>query len=87
MDTARKAGVRAHSRLIDDAVDLLVAAGVGVLTSFVVNGWPDMIATLGAYAGSHREKLGARLAEQALDNGRRLRRLAETPGRVTGRFS
>lgn len=87
VDAARKVGVRAHSRLVDDAIDLLLAAGVGALTSFVVNGWPDMIATLAAYAGSRKEQIGARLAKQALDGSRRLKHLAETPGRVTGRFS
>ncbi|MEV6349436.1 hypothetical protein [Actinoplanes sp. NPDC051851] len=87
VDAARNVGVRTHARLIDDGIDLLVAAGFGVLTSFVVNGWPDMIATLAAYAGSHREKLGTSVAKQALDNNRRLRQLAETPGRVTGHFA
>ncbi|XVU25971.1 hypothetical protein ACQPZJ_02620 [Actinoplanes sp. CA-054009] len=87
VDAARNAGVRAHSRLIDDAIDLLLAAGVGTLTSFVVNGWPDMVATLVSYVGSRKEQLGARVAKQAFDNNRRLKHLAETPGRVTGRFT
>ncbi|MEU4215065.1 hypothetical protein [Actinoplanes sp. NPDC026623] len=87
VDAARSAGVRAHSRLVDDAIDLLLAAGVGALTSFVVNGWPDMITTLATYAGSRKEQIGARVAKQVLDSNRRLKRLAETPGRVTGRFS
>lgn len=86
VDAARSAGVRAHSRLVDDAIDLLVAAGVGALTSFVVNGWPDMLTTLASYAGSRKEQLGARVANQVLDSSRRLKHLAETPGRVTGRF-
>jgi hypothetical protein len=87
VDAARNAGVRAHSRLVDDGIDLLLAAGVGALTSFVVNGWPDMVATLAAYAGSRKEQLGARVAKQVFDSNRRLRHLAETPGRVTGRFT
>ena len=87
VDAARNAGVRAHSRLVDDAIDLLLAAGVGALTSFVVNGWPDMLTTLASYAGSRKEQLGARVAKQVLDSNRRLKHLAETPGRVTGRFS
>lgn len=87
VDAARTVGIRTHARLIDDGIDLLMAAGVGVLTSFVVNGWPEMIATLAAYAGSHREKLGARVAKKTLDNNRRLRQLAETPGRVTAHFT
>jgi hypothetical protein len=87
VDAARSAGVRAHSRLVDDAIDLLLAAGVGALTSFVVNGWPDMITTLATYAASRKEQLGARVGKHVLDSNRRLKRLAETPGRVTGRFS
>jgi hypothetical protein len=86
VDAARKAGVRAHPRLIDDAVDLLLAAGVGVLTSFVVNGWPDMVTTLASYVGSRKEQLGARVAKQVLDSNRRLKNMAEMPGRVTGQF-
>jgi hypothetical protein len=87
VDAARSAGVRAHSRLVDDAIDLLLAAGVGALTSFVVNGWPDMLTTLASYAGSRNEQLGARVAKQVLDSNRRLKHMAETPGRVTGRFT
>ena len=87
VDAARNAGVRAHSRLVDDAIDLLLAAGVGVLTSFVVNGWPDMLTTLASYVGSRKEQIGTRVAKQALDSNRRLKHLAETPGRVTGRFA
>ncbi|GAA2574561.1 hypothetical protein GCM10010435_57710 [Winogradskya consettensis] len=87
VDAARNAGVRAHSRLVDDGIDLLLAAGVGALTSFVVNGWPDMVTTLATYAGSRKEQLGARVAKQVFDSNRRLRHLAETPGRVTGRFA
>jgi hypothetical protein len=86
VDAARKAGVRAHSRLVDDGVDLVLATGVGALSSFVVNGWPDMVITLAAYAGSRSERFGARATQPILDGRRRLRHLAETPGRITGRF-
>jgi len=88
LDTAVDAArIRAHSRLVDDAIDLLLAAGVGVLTSFVVNGWPVMLTTLASYVGSRKEQIGTRVAKQALDSNRRLKHLAETPGRVTGRFA
>nr|MDT0662448.1 hypothetical protein [Micromonospora sp. DSM 115978] len=86
VDAARKVGVRTHSRLIDEAVDVLVATGVGALSSFVVNGWPDMLIALASYAGSKNRQLGSRAGRQAFEGRRRLKHLAEMPGRVAGRF-
>ena len=86
VDAAKRAGVRTYSRLIADCADLMLAMGVGALSSFVVNGWPDMYVTLGTYIASRKEDLGDRAARVTLENRRRLKRLAETPGRITPRF-
>jgi hypothetical protein len=86
VDAARRAGIRTHSRLIADCADLMLAMGVGALSSFVVNGWPDMYVTLGTYIASRKEDFGDRAARMTLENRRRLKRLAETPGRITPRF-
>jgi len=86
VDAARRAGVRTHSRLIADCADLMLAMGVGALSSFVVNGWPDMYVTLGTYIASRKEDLGDRAARMTFENRRRLRRLAEVPGRITPRY-
>jgi hypothetical protein len=59
---------------------------VGALSSFVVNGWPDMYVTLGTYIASRKEDLGDRAARVTFENRRRLKRLAETPGRITPSF-
>lgn len=83
-DAARKAGVRTHSRLLDDCSDLVIAMGLGALSSFVVNGWPDMYVTLGTYAASKKENLGERAMRGAFENPRRLKQLADgVPGRIT----
>lgn len=86
VDAARRAGIRTHSRLIADCTDLMLAMGVGALSSFVVNGWPDMYVTIGTYIAARKEDLGDRAARVAFENRRRLKRLAETPGRITPRF-
>jgi hypothetical protein len=86
VDAARRAGIRTHSRLIADCADLMLAMGVGALSSFVVNGWPDMYVTIGTYIAARKEDLGDRAARITFENRRRLKRLAETPGRITPRF-
>jgi hypothetical protein len=86
VDAARRAGIRTHSRLIADCADLMLAMGVGALSSFVVNGWPDMYVTIGTYIAARKEDLGDRAARVTFENRRRLKRLAETPGRITPRF-
>jgi hypothetical protein len=86
VDAARRAGVRTYSRLVADCADLMLAMGVGALSSFVVNGWPDMYVTLGTYIASRKEDLGDRAARVTFENRRRLKRLAETPGRITPSF-
>lgn len=87
IDAARKAGVRTHSRLVDDCSDLVIAMGIGALSSFVVNGWPDMYVTLGTYIASKKENFGERAMRTAFENRRRLRQLAEgIPGRITAHF-
>jgi hypothetical protein len=86
VDGARQAGVRTHAKLIDECADLMIAMGFGALSSFVVNGWPDMYITIGTYVASKKENLGQRAARTVLENRRRLRQLAETSGRITVRF-
>jgi hypothetical protein len=86
VDAARRVGVRTHARLIDECADMLIAMGFGALSSFVVNGWPDMYITLGTYAASKKENFGQRTMRATFENRRRLRQLAETPGRITVRF-
>jgi hypothetical protein len=58
VDAARRAGVRTHSKLFEHSIDLAVAMGLGVLSSFVVNGWSDMAITAGAYAVRRRNASG-----------------------------
>ena len=65
---------------------MMLAMGVGALSSFVVNGWPDMYVTLGAYVASKKEDLGERTASAIYANRRRLRQLADVPGRITARY-
>jgi hypothetical protein len=86
VNAARRAGIRTHSTLIDDGMDLIVALGVGALSSFVVNGWPDMYLTLGTYVASKKQDVGERVMRATLENRRRLKHLAETPGRITTHF-
>ena len=86
VDGARQAGVRTHAKLIDECADLVIAMGFGALSSFVVNGWPDMYVTIGTYVASKKENLGQRATRTVLENRRRLRQLAETSGRITVRF-
>jgi hypothetical protein len=66
--------------------DLMLAMGVGALSSFVVNGWPDMYVTIGTYIAARKEDLGDRAARMAFENRRRRKRLPETPGRITPQF-
>jgi hypothetical protein len=87
VDAAKRAGVRTYSRLIADCADLLLAMGVGSLSAFVVNGWPDMYVTLGAYIAARKEDLGDRATRMTFENRRRLKRLAQTPGRITPHFA
>lgn len=86
VDAARRVGVRTHPKLLDDCSDLLVALGFGALSSFIVNGWPDMYVTLGVYVASKKEDLGQRTMRMTAENRRRLRQLADVPGRITVRF-
>lgn len=86
VDAARKAGIRTHAKLIDDGVDLAVALGIGALSSFVVNGWPDMYVTLATYVASKKQDVGERLMRPTYENRRRLRHLGELPGRIIPNF-
>jgi hypothetical protein len=74
VDAARRAGVRTHSRLITDCADVMIAMGLGAMSSFVVNGWPDMYMTLGTYIVSKKENFGERTARAVYENRRRLKR-------------
>jgi hypothetical protein len=85
-DAARRAGVRTHSRLVADCADAVVAMRLGALSSFVVNGWPDMCITLGTFIASKKQNLGERAAHPAFESRRRLMRLADVPGRITVHF-
>jgi hypothetical protein len=86
VDAARRAGVRTHPRLIADCADAMIAMGLGALSSFVVNGWPDMYVTLGGYIAAKKENLGERTARAVYANRRRLKQLADVPGRITVNF-
>ncbi len=86
VDAARRAGVRTHSRLMADCADAVIAMGLGALSSFVVDGWADMYVTLGTFIVSKKENLGERATRAAFENRRRLRQLADVPGRITVRF-
>jgi len=86
VEAARRAGIRTYSRLMSDCADVVIAMGLGALSSFVVNGWPDMYVTLGAYVASKKEDLGVRAASTIYANRRRLRQLADVPGRLTVRY-
>jgi hypothetical protein len=86
VEAARRAGVRTRSRLIDDGMDLALALGIGALSSFVVNGWPDMYVTLAAYVASKKSDLGERLMRPMFENRLRLKNLAEMPGRINPTF-
>jgi hypothetical protein len=86
VDAARRIGVRTHAKLLDDCSDLIIAMGFGAMSSFIVNGWPDMYVTLGTYIASKKENFGERTMRLAFENRRRLRQLAEVPGRITVRF-
>jgi hypothetical protein len=86
VDAARRAGIRTHSKLIEDSADLAFAMGVGALSSFVVNGWPDMYITIGAYVVSKSQAIGERAIRATFESRRRLKQLAEVPGRITSRF-
>ncbi|WP_405523611.1 hypothetical protein OG426_10060 [Streptomyces canus] len=86
VDAARRVGIRTHKRLIDDGVDLAVALGIGALSSFIVDGWPDMYITLATYAASKKQDVGDRLMRPTFENRRRLKNLAEMPGRINPNF-
>nr|WSY54595.1 hypothetical protein OG999_33635 [Streptomyces sp. NBC_00886] len=86
VEAARRVGIRTHRQLIDDGVDLAIALGVGALSSFVVNGWPDMYVTVATYATSKKRDIGERLMGPTFENRRRLKNLAELPGRINPNF-
>jgi hypothetical protein len=75
--------IRTHSRLLDKALDVSVALGIGVLTSFVLLPWESFLAGMAAYAATYKKSPGE-LVGRALDRREgRLRTLAEAgPGRI-----
>jgi hypothetical protein len=86
VDAARRVGVRTHAKLLDDCSDLIIAMGFGAMSSFIVNGWPDMYVTLGTYVASKKDNFGERTMRMVFENRRRLKQLADVPGRITVRF-
>lgn len=66
-----------HYRLSDLDGPLLRAVFAEIAQTTNTKGLPQ----------SASEQLGARVVKQVLDSNRRLKHLAETPGRVTGRFT
>jgi hypothetical protein len=75
--------IRTHPRLFDDITDATIAAGTGVLTSFVLTGWADIVATVGMYAASKSEELGSRVGRLTFEREGRLQKFASSKaGRV-----
>lgn len=86
VDAARRVGVRTHAKVLNECVEMVLAIGTGALSSFVINGWPDMYVTIGTYFIGRHENIGGRVTRLTFENRRRLTRLAEMPGRITAQF-
>lgn len=86
VDAARRIGVRTHAKVLNECVELVLAIGTGTLSSFVINGWTDMYVTLGTYFIGRHENVGDRVMRSTFERRRRLKRLAEMPGRITVQF-
>ena len=66
--------------------DFAFAFGIGMLSSFTVDGWLDMALSMATYAASRRTKVGDRVADVAYKRRRRLMNLAEAPGRIVRNY-
>jgi len=85
---ARQIGVRTHARLFDDLTDATIAAGSGLLTSFVVTGWADVAISVAMYAAAKSEELGIRAGRILFERRKRLQKFtASEAGRIEREWS
>ncbi|MGD0578871.1 MAG: hypothetical protein ABSC08_08075 [Bryobacteraceae bacterium] len=84
IEAARKFEVRAHSRLLENVLDVGIGLGSAALTSFALLPWESMIIGSAISAFSVQKKLGERVMAATMSTGR-LNQLSKlVPGRVEG---
>ena len=85
---ARKLGLRTHAELYDDITDAAIAAGTGLLTSFILSGWVDVAIAVAMYASAKAQNLGSTAGKLTFERRRRLETLASSDaGRVEREWS
>lgn len=79
--------IRLHPRANEVWLDIALGAGVGALTSFVLQSWPAFLVSVAAALGTSRAELGERVAGMWSRRKKRLHELATySPGRVAQRW-
>jgi hypothetical protein len=77
---ALELGLRTHPRLFDHVTDAAIAAGTGLLTSFVLSGWTDLAIDVVTYAATRPAELGTRTGRLVFERQKRLEGLASSSG-------
>jgi len=85
IDAARQAGVRTHSKLLENCLDAGAAFGSAALTSFALHPWWSMLVGSSMYAISRQNRLGRRIGDAFFSTPSKLNRLSRLgPGRISG---